>query len=209
MEDPTAYFKTDLLVPDIEPIHVILNDGETHAQVYPITCADQVPKGLAQYICDEFNLEIERGNTYPHDEPLTVEEFILYWFSQFAAIMTIGDSPSLNATTTNWEQSFLGTFYIKPNYPGRCSHVCNAGFLVNSAIRGKGIGKIMGQLYLQLAPKLGYTYSVFNLVFETNVASIKIWDALGFERVGRIKGAGRLKGHENKVDAIVFGKDLV
>lgn len=207
MDDPTAYFKTDMLVPDLEPIHVILKDGETPATLYPITSAEQVPEGLEQYMAEEFNLEIESGTTYPHDEPLSVEGFRHYWLSQFAAILLIGSSPNLDPNT-NWAESFLGTFYIKPNYPGRCSHVCNAGFLVNSAIRGKGIGKTMGELYLQWAPQLGYTYSVFNLVFETNTASLRIWDSLGFERIGRVKGAGNLKGYPNKVDAIIFGRDL-
>lgn len=23
-----------------------------------------------------------------------------------------------------------GCFYVKPNFPGRCSHVCNGGFIV-------------------------------------------------------------------------------
>lgn len=54
----------------------------------------------------------------------------------------------------------------------------------------------------------GYTYSVFNLVFETNTGSIKIWESLGFKRLGKIKGAGKLKGHANPVDAIIFGRDL-
>jgi RimJ/RimL family protein N-acetyltransferase len=55
----------------------------------------------------------------------------------------------------------------------------------------------------------GYIYSVFNLVYETNVASIKIWESLGFERIGRVKRCGNLKSHPGKlIDAIVFGRDL-
>lgn len=55
----------------------------------------------------------------------------------------------------------------------------------------------------------GYTYSVFNLVYETNTASIKIWDALGFKRIGRVKGAGNLQSHpEVMVDAIIYGRGL-
>ncbi len=46
----------------------------------------------------------------------------------------------------------------------------------------------MGESYLGWAPKPAYTYSVFNLVYETNVASCKIWDALDFKRSGRVKG---------------------
>lgn len=54
----------------------------------------------------------------------------------------------------------------------------------------------------------GYSYSVFNLVYESNVASVRIWDGLGFERIGRVPGCGRLNGSEELVDSIVFGKKL-
>ena len=67
----------------------------------------------------------------------------------------------------------------------------------------------MGEGYLEWAPKLGYTYSVFNLVYETNVASLRIWDALGFKRIGRVKGCGNLKSYpEQYIDAIIFGREL-
>lgn len=52
-------------------------------------------------------------------------------------------------------------------------------------------------------------YSVFNLVYETNVASIRIWDALGFKRIGRVKGAGNLRSSPHElVGAIIYGRDL-
>ena len=55
----------------------------------------------------------------------------------------------------------------------------------------------------------GYTYSVFNLVYETNVVSCRIWDALGFKRIGRIKACGNLRSHPDElVDAIIYGRDL-
>lgn len=63
----------------------------------------------------------------------------------------------------------------------------------------------MAQAFLHFAPKLGYDSSIFNLVFETNVASIRLWEKLGFERVGIVKGAGRLKGHTTPVDAYIYG----
>ena len=50
---------------------------------------------------------------------------------------------------------------------------------------------------------------MFNLVYETNVASCRIWDALGFKRIGRIKGCGNLKSYPDQlVDAIIYGRDL-
>jgi hypothetical protein len=66
----------------------------------------------------------------------------------------------------------------------------------------------MGEGYLDWAPQLGYSYSVFNLVYETNIASARIWDALGFKRIGRVPGCGNLKSSDHLVDAIIFGRDL-
>lgn len=55
----------------------------------------------------------------------------------------------------------------------------------------------------------GYTYSVFNLVYETNTPSCRIWDALGFKRIGRVKGCGNLKSYPNQlIDALIYGRDL-
>lgn len=54
----------------------------------------------------------------------------------------------------------------------------------------------------------GYTYSVFNLVYETNTASTKIWDSLGFKRIGRVPSCGILKSYSYPVDAIIYGRDL-
>ncbi|EGA80293.1 hypothetical protein QA23_5154 [Saccharomyces cerevisiae Lalvin QA23] len=101
-----------------------------------------------------------------------------------------------------------GTFYIKPNYAPRCSHNCNAGFLVNGAHRGQKVGYRLAQVYLNWAPLLGYKYSIFNLVFVTNQASWKIWDKLNFQRIGLVPHAGILNGFSEPVDAIIYGKDL-
>jgi len=46
-----------------------------------------------------------------------------------------------------------------------------------------------------------------------NAASDRIWDKLGFQRIGLIPGAGRLKsgpnGDEEYVDAVVVYKSFV
>jgi L-glutamate-5-semialdehyde N-acetyltransferase len=58
--------------------------------------------------------------------------------------------------------------------------------------------------FLHFAPKLGYKSSIFNLVFATNIASIRLWEKYGFQRVGIVKGAGRLKGHAELIDAYIY-----
>ncbi|KAI5962334.1 uncharacterized protein KGF55_003410 [Candida pseudojiufengensis] len=174
----------------------------------------KVPKNLIITLQNEFNYVVEEGQTYPYDEVKSFDSFVEYWFNYFASILIEGDYKSLNdsqlqnLSIDQWEDKFLGTFYVKPNYIGRCSHVCNAGFIVNHNKRGLGLGKILGTRYLEIAPKLGYVYSVFNLVFETNVASLKIWDSLGFERIGYVKNVAVLKGYDKLIGAHMFGKDL-
>ncbi|CDK25512.1 unnamed protein product [Kuraishia capsulata CBS 1993] len=198
----------DYPVSVIQNLTVLLKDGETTATIYPITSPDELPQGLLSFLCEEFNMEIEKGETFPFFDTLMLEAFQNYWFGSFAAVMVLGSAPQLDRPR-QWEKECLGTFFVKPNYPGRCSHICNAGFLVNAGIRGKGIGTTLAECYLEWAPRLGYTYSVFNLVFETNIASRRIWENLHFRRIGRIKAAGILKGHDDAVDALMYGRELV
>ena len=56
---------------------------------------------------------------------------------------------------------------------------------------------------------------MFNLVFENNTASVRLWDSLGFKRIGMVPNAGRLKkrngngaDEEEYVNAIMFYKDF-
>ncbi|KAI5806337.1 hypothetical protein EDC01DRAFT_609629 [Geopyxis carbonaria] len=195
----------------LQPRLVYLRDHVTHATIYPIFSASQVSPIIISTLQTEFNQEIARGDTYPLEEEMEFDSFVKYWFGTFAAIMLLGkpeDHGDLVAER-DWAGICLGTFYIKANYPGRSSHICNAGFLTTFAARGRGCGKLLGEAYLDFAPKLGFIYSVFNLVFETNAASVKIWDGLGFKRIGLVKGAGRLRSFPNQyVDAIIYGRDL-
>lgn len=194
---------------DIVPRQVTLRDRVTIATILPFSSRHQVPPSLLTYLCDQFNKEIEGGDTYPMIDPMPYDKFASYWFQNFGAVMLLGNIERAEDVVQDWSTSCLGSFYIKPNYPGRSSHVCNAGFLVTDAARNRGVGRLMGETYIDWAPKLGYTYSVFNLVYETNVASCRIWDALGFKRIGRVKGCGNLKSYPDQlIDAIIYGRDL-
>jgi GNAT superfamily N-acetyltransferase len=194
---------------DIRPRQVTLRDRVTIATILPFSSRNQIPPSLLAYLSDQLNKEIEGGDTYPMIDPLSYEKFASYWFQNFGAVMLLGDVERAEDVVHDWSAACLGSFYIKPNYPGRSSHVCNAGFLVTDAARNRGVGRLMGETYIDWAPKLGYTYSVFNLVYETSVASCRIWDALGFKRIGRVKGCGNLKSYPGQlIDAIIYGRDL-
>jgi RimJ/RimL family protein N-acetyltransferase len=198
---------------DVLPRRVTLRDS-TLATIVPFASQRQVPSSLLRYLNAQFNKEIERGDTYPMTETMPFEKFATYWFQNFGAIMVLGqyesaDAFALDPADKDWSRACLGTFYIKPNYPGRSSHVCNGGFIVTDAARNRGVGRSLGEAYLDWAPKLGYSYSVFNLVYVTNTASTRLWDRLGFKRIGRVKGCGQLKSSGPElVDAIIYGKEL-
>ena len=124
---------------------------------------------------------------------------------------TTSSSPSLSLP--NPPSTYAFAYYIKPNYPGRSSHLCNAGFMVPPTSRGLGLGRIAARSFLFYGPACGYRGSVFNLVYVNNEASVKLWEKLGFVNVGRIPGAGRLRkagGGEGEeyVDAWVVHGDF-
>lgn len=69
---------------------------------------------------------------------------------------------------------------VKPNYPGRSSHICNAGalshhvfgsnltgegFVVPTTQRGLRLGLALGRSYLYYAPRLGYRASVLRFIY--------------------------------------------
>ncbi|WWC70091.1 uncharacterized protein I206_104038 [Kwoniella pini CBS 10737] len=184
---------------------------------YPIT-GSNAPLNVIKYLEKVFAKELEGGKSYPQEGPLTYEEFVSYFFGSTTIIGIVQhNSEEIKKTlkdaliNKNLENSLGGCYYIKPNYPGRSSH--NGGFLVPPTQRGRKIGLNLGRSFLQYAPELGYRGSVFNLVYKNNAASLAIWDQLGFQRVGEIPKAGRLKtgqnGMEEYVDAIIVFKSFV
>jgi hypothetical protein len=165
LEDPTAPLKTRQsgpnigTTPDLGSTHVTLRDGETAATVLSFNQSpDSIPNALVEHMLATFNAEIEAGDTYPMLDPLTTDQFRKYWFGNFGAVMVLGQFESrdaaIEAIGQDWGKNTLGGFYVKPNYPGRCSHICNAGFIVCQGTRGKGVGKVLGETYVNWAPKL-------------------------------------------------------
>ncbi|KAI8819098.1 acyl-CoA N-acyltransferase [Fimicolochytrium jonesii] len=129
------------------------------------------------------NAEIEKGDTYPQEQVLQEAEFEAYFCSGTVFLARVAGEGG----------DVIGCFYVKPNFPGRCSHICNAGFIVSPSYRNLGVGRALAELFLVVAPKLGYKASMFNLVFESNTPSIRLWRSLGFREIGRIPRAGRLR----------------
>jgi RimJ/RimL family protein N-acetyltransferase len=134
---------------------------------------------------DLMNQVIKEGKSWPFEEEFkALEDYRAYFMSHAALCVRDVTSPN----------SVLGCFYVKPNFPGRCAHVCNGGFITAPEARKQGVATLMGRVYLQAAKDLGYRSSYFNLVFANNVASVRLWESLGFERVAVLPKAARTEG---------------
>ncbi|KAF8070748.1 hypothetical protein FPV67DRAFT_1488598 [Lyophyllum atratum] len=184
-------------------------------------------EGLLDHLTAVFAQEVQDGLTYPQEGEMDRSTFDGYFFSADVFVGIIGDTAPINRREGEvadpdievarggrpWDQCVAGFYYIKPNYPGRSSHICNAGFVVSPTHRGKGYGSVLAKSYVHYAPKLGFQASVFNLVYVNNFASIKLWERLDFIKAGLIPRAGRLKRKDGQgeeyVDAFVFYKSFV
>ncbi|KDE09755.1 hypothetical protein MVLG_00155 [Microbotryum lychnidis-dioicae p1A1 Lamole] len=214
--------------PPLEPRSFPLHDQDPSTKrltVFPLT-RSTIPEELIGYLQGVFNDVVKEGRTYPQMGEQSYEQFAGYFFATNCFLGLLDETPFEGRMPENgvyrekglaldtiragreWKDVVLGMYYIKPNYPGRSSHNCNGGFVVPPVHRGLKVGKTLGRSYLHYAPLLGYKGSVFNLVYVNNIASVKIWDSLGFQRAGLIPNAGLLKKAEGEgeeyVDAIVF-----
>jgi L-amino acid N-acyltransferase YncA len=170
---------------------------------------DQMQPGEVETVRDLLNQVVVEGVSYPQAQPLSPSDFQAYWMKGEAFVVRralgAGEDSTARATTA---QTIIGAFYLKPNFPGRCSHICNAGFIVPPEVRGQGVGRLMGEAMLDLARDRGYRAVMYNLIFETNLPSLKLWESLGFQEIGRIPGAAHLPDGRY-VDAIMLYCALV
>ena len=83
----------------------------------------------------------------------------------------------------------LGTYYLKPNHAGPGSHVCNAGYVVSTGARGRGVASNMCDHSQAVALERGFRAMQYNLVASSNEGAARLWQKLGFEIVGTLPGA--------------------
>lgn len=80
----------------------------------------------------------------------------------------------------------LGTVLLQPNKPGLGDHVANAGFMVDPAAQGRGVGRALAEYALARAREQGYLAMQFNAVVATNTGAVKLWRSLGFDVIGTV-----------------------
>ncbi len=136
------------------------------------------------------------GDVFAYDESTTEDVARKLWF----------DPPAV-CFVAEVGGAFAGTYFVRPNQPGRGSHVANAGYMVEAAFRGRGLAIAMCEHSLGEARRLGFAAMQFNLVASTNTAAVRAWERCGFAVVGRLPGAFRHKAL-GPVDALVMFRAL-
>jgi hypothetical protein len=86
---------------------------------------------------DLLNLVIDEGLSWPFEKALTEDEFRNYFQIGFV----VRDVEKQQEETRH--APLMGCFYIKPNFPGRCSHICNGGFITSPPYRRQGVATLM------------------------------------------------------------------
>ncbi len=198
------------LISDAIPFQATLVDGRRVEVDFFRRVEDDIEEDEYYAGMALMNLIIREGRSWPFDEEFeSVDDWRGYFLSHSAFVVrAINNGMDSSKKHSSRSGEILGCFYVKPNYPGRCSHICNGGFITAPRFRRLGVGRLMGRAFLRVAKDLGYKSSYFNLVFKSNVGSVLMWESLGFERVAVLENAASLEGLDELDTAYGYRYDL-
>lgn len=97
--------------------------------------------------------------------------------------------PTRTVVAVAADGTVLGTAKTNPNQDGPGAHIANAGFMVDPAAGGRGVGRALGEHVIAAARADGYRAMVFNAVVETNARAVALWRSLGFTVLATIPEA--------------------
>jgi ribosomal protein S18 acetylase RimI-like enzyme len=139
---------------------------------------------------------VRAGETYPLPRDLSRDQALAYWFS-----------PGHEVFVAEEEGEIVGTYYLRANQKGGGAHVANCGYMTAPWAAGRGVARTMCQHSLAAASARGFSAMQFNFVVSTNERAVRLWQACGFEIVGRLPAAFR---HPSRgyVDALVMYRPL-
>ena len=135
---------------------------------------------------DIWNGVIEDGVAFPQEDFLD-EVSATEFFAQQTYTAVAKDTDS---------NEVCGLYILHPNNVGRCGHICNTSYAVNSSHRSKGIGEMLVRDSLIKGRECGFSILQFNAVVASNTYARKLYKKLGFIQLGVIPKGFRMKdGH--------------
>jgi ribosomal protein S18 acetylase RimI-like enzyme len=143
-----------------------------------------------------FQVVAASGDVFAYDETTSEEVARKLWF----------DPPAVCFVAEDHGQ-FAGTYFLRPNQPGRGAHVANGGYMVHPQFRGRGIASAMCEQSIASARALGYKAMQFNLVVASNAAARRVWEKHGFAIAARLPQAFQHK-ELGFIDAFVMFRTI-
>lgn len=138
-------------------------------QIRPATDADETA------IWRVIEPTIREGETYPLPRDMSEADAVCYWRQHSHEVFVALD-----------ENGVIGTYYLRANQQGGGSHVANCGYVVAPQAFGRGVARAMCEHSLRRARERGFRSMQFNFVIACNERAVRLWQACGFEIVGRL-----------------------
>ena len=127
-----------------------------------------------------WNEVVAAGNAFPQVDGLADDaEATAFFAGQTKCAVAVADG------------EVAGLYILHPNNIGRCSHVANASYAVDASRRGGGIGRALVLDSLESLEPCGFTGLQFNAVVASNEGARRLYESIGFTRIGMIPGGFR------------------
>lgn len=130
-----------------------------------------------------WNEVVADGVAFPQTELLTGESGDRFFREQSFTGIAV-DEESKKA---------VGLYILHPNNVGRCKHICNASYAVRKGLRGQHIGEKLVTHCMEKGKELGFHILQFNAVVSSNEHALRLYERLGFVRLGVIPGGFLMK----------------
>jgi len=130
-----------------------------------------------------WNEIIDTGTIFPQIEKMSIKEGEKYFF----------DKSFTGVVENEANHEILGGYILHPNNIGRCGHISNASYAVKSTARGLGIGKKLVVHSMEKGKELGFKILQFNAVVKINHIANKLYEKLGFVKLGIIPNGFLMK----------------
>lgn len=128
-----------------------------------------------------WNEVVEAGIAFPQEDYLDAKSGRAFFEAQSYCGVAVNDG------------KVVGMYILHPNNIGRCGHIANASYAVDSKLRGLHIGESLVSDCLRQAKRLGFGVMQFNAVVESNVHARHLYERLGFKQLGTIPKGFRMK----------------
>lgn len=124
-----------------------------------------------------FRTIVAAGETFTYPTDLGEDEGRDWWLLP---------PPGRTVVAVDDSGTVLGTAKMNRNHMGNGSHIASAGYMVDPARSGQGVGRALCAYTLEWARAAGYRAMQFNAVVETNDRAVRLYRSLGFDVLGTL-----------------------